>query len=240
MDLKSTPYKRDASSSLASSTKMRYTNEQIIENAKNVKSMAGLLRSLGLKPVGGNFNTMRKKVAILNIDCSHWTRQDWNKGESLKEWSEYKRNSSIKKQLLKIRGRSCEDCGLSVWKNNSIPIELHHIDGNVTNNVESNLQLLCPNCHSFTPNFRRSKVEKEDKKLKVKNKPYSICQKCSQKCAYRATKCMECYNLERGKDIPSKEQLEQDLIEFKNNMCAIGRKYGVSDNAVRKWIKKLK
>ena len=31
--------------------------------------------------------------------------------------------------------------------------EIHHIDGNHYNNEESNLQLLCPNCHSLTPTF---------------------------------------------------------------------------------------
>lgn len=33
-----------------------------------------------------------------------------------------------------------------------MPLEVHHIDGNCTNNKEENLQLLCPNCHSLTPN----------------------------------------------------------------------------------------
>jgi transposase-like protein len=34
---------------------------------------------------------------------------------------------------------------------------------------------------------------------------------------------------------PSKEELAQ-LVQSEN-MCAIGRKYGVSDNAIRKWCK---
>ena len=46
----------------------------------------------------------------------------------------------------------CEKCG---WdeKNmytNTIPLEIHHIDGDYTNNKEENLQVLCPNCHSLT------------------------------------------------------------------------------------------
>lgn len=32
-------------------------------------------------------------------------------------------------------------------------LQIHHIDGNHYNNEESNLQLLCPNCHSLTPTF---------------------------------------------------------------------------------------
>ena len=134
-----------------------YTNEQIIENAKNVKSMAGLLRTLGLKPAGGNFNSIKRKIALLNIDCSHWTGSLWSKGESVKDWCDYKKNARLKQHLLKSRGHACEGCGLATWKDNPIPIELHHIDGNSINNIESNLQLLCPNCHFLTPNFRNRK-----------------------------------------------------------------------------------
>ena len=37
---------------------------------------------------------------------------------------------------------------------NVVPIEVDHKDGNVDNNSEENLRLLCPNCHALTPNFR--------------------------------------------------------------------------------------
>ena len=57
--------------------------------------------------------------------------------------------------------------------------------------------------------------------------------KDSRKCCSR-----ECYINLKWKDskIPEKEQLKKDI----NNMSwlAIGRKYNVSDNAVRKWAKK--
>jgi len=35
-----------------------------------------------------------------------------------------------------------------------IPLEINHIDGDASNSKEENLELLCPNCHSLTPNFR--------------------------------------------------------------------------------------
>ena len=34
-----------------------------------------------------------------------------------------------------------------------IPIQLNHIDGNSDNNKLNNVELLCPNCHSLTPNY---------------------------------------------------------------------------------------
>ena len=49
---------------------------------------------------------------------------------------------------------SCQICGITEWNGNHIGLELDHIDGNATNNVECNLRLICPNCHSQTPTFK--------------------------------------------------------------------------------------
>ncbi|TFG24210.1 MAG: hypothetical protein EU529_04875 [Promethearchaeota archaeon] len=37
------------------------------------------------------------------------------------------------------------------------PLDIHHIDGNRQNNRPENLELLCPNCHALTPNYKGSK-----------------------------------------------------------------------------------
>ena len=44
--------------------------------------------------------------------------------------------------------------------------------------------------------------------------------------------------LSRKVERPSYEQLIDDIKN--SNYSAVGRKYGVSDNAIRKWIKKYK
>lgn len=41
---------------------------------------------------------------------------------------------------------------------NPINLEVHHIDGNHNNNELENIQLLCPNCHSYTENYRGKNV----------------------------------------------------------------------------------
>jgi len=59
---------------------------------------------------------------------------------------------------------------------------------------------------------------------------YSVASKyCSRVCVEKS---------QRKCERPSLEQLEKDLSEM--SMCAVGRKYGVSDNAVRKWVKQHK
>lgn len=61
---------------------------------------------------------------------------------------------SIKKRIVEERGRKCEKCGLTEWMGERLDIEIHHIDGDGKNNAGNNLILLCPNCHSQTPDYR--------------------------------------------------------------------------------------
>ena len=132
----------------------QYRTDKIIEYSKDVKSIAGLLKKLDLNVAGGNYATIKKWLQILNVDTSHWTGQGWNKGEQLKDWSSYSRSSTIKPHLIKKNGHRCESCGGEKWLDGDIPLEIHHKDFNRTNNDIDNLQLLCPNCHSFTDNYR--------------------------------------------------------------------------------------
>lgn len=68
--------------------------------------------------------------------------------------------------------------------------------------------------------------------INIKNE----CPYCGKMKSYKAKMCVECRNKENAKNIPPKEELYNLLSD--NSMCAIGRMYGVSDNAVRKWCKK--
>lgn len=53
-----------------------------------------------------------------------------------------------------IKEKFCEGCNRDKWGDFPIPLELHHIDGNPQNNNIINLQVLCPNCHSLTTNYK--------------------------------------------------------------------------------------
>jgi len=61
----------------------------------------------------------------------------------------------IRRYMIETHGEKCNKCG---WAERhpttgKVPITLDHIDGNWSNNKESNLQLLCPNCHSLTTTY---------------------------------------------------------------------------------------
>lgn len=134
--------------------KSKYTDDELRQAVEDNISIAGTLRQLGLTPAGGNYAHIKKKIARLEISVDHWKGQGWSNGKHVKEWKDYKKSESLKRVLLTDRGCSCESCGMERWQNQDIPIELHHIDGDRLNNKKDNLQLLCPNCHAMTKNWR--------------------------------------------------------------------------------------
>ena len=78
---------------------------------------------------------------------------------TLFSYGEKNLGSIVRKQtLVKERGHRCECCKLELWVDTPITLELDHIDGDNKNNVRDNLRLLCPNCHSKTPTWRKRKA----------------------------------------------------------------------------------
>jgi len=75
------------------------------------------------------------------------------------------RPHNLKKKLFKLgyKKRICENCGCSeVWTGKPITLELHHINGDSSDNRLYNLMILCPNCHSQTYNYK-SRIGMKDK-----------------------------------------------------------------------------
>jgi hypothetical protein len=62
----------------------------------------------------------------------------------------------LKNRLFLEKGweKICSSCGLTHWLSGPIPLELDHIDGDPFNHKETNLRLLCPNCHALTDTYR--------------------------------------------------------------------------------------
>ena len=105
--------------------------------------------------------------------CSGKCKKEFLEKEKINEWLGGKNfirgatqvPSFIKRYLMAINNNRCEKCGWGEANeyNGKIPLEVHHIDGDCTNNLKDNLQLLCPNCHSLTNNF--GSMNKESKRF---------------------------------------------------------------------------
>ena len=119
---------------------------------------------------------------------------------------------------------------------------VHHLDGNKSNNSPDNLLVLSNSQHSKLHQWLDKNIIIPKPSQLIRNTKGCIrCINCEKPINYGKKFCSNaCKNLtlvkQRGSKKPTKEQLKEDL-SGKINWCALGRKYNVSDNAVRKWAK---
>jgi len=129
--------------------------------------------------------------------------------------------------------------------------EIHHLDLNPADNRLENLMVIPHSSHmklhiwleSGAPGYenpRQNGMNSGKPKLLEHVKRCKICDITLSNSLN--TYCgLICYGIDVSKKSkrPELSQLKKDLLELSGNMCAVGRKYGVSDNAVRKWIKRF-
>jgi hypothetical protein len=75
--------------------------------------------------------------------------------EELLQKDQRRGRNHVKLRLIAagLKSSECEECGLTEWRGKPLSLALHHINGDGRDNRLENLALLCPNCHSQTPNF---------------------------------------------------------------------------------------
>ena len=100
----------------------------------------------------------RSKKKYCNFACKVESQQkkwieEWLAG-SHRDGDEYT-SHRIRTYLFKIHNSRCQQCGWSRvnLKSGRIPLTVNHIDGNHRNNDPANVELICPCCHSLTPNY---------------------------------------------------------------------------------------
>lgn len=200
---------------------------------------------MGLNPKGGNPETLKKIIKEFNLDETKLNENRSNlfrelakrlsQGKNLKDilQKDVKFNSwFLLKRLVKegLKEYKCEHCGISEWNGKPISLQLHHKDGDHSNQLLENLEILCPNCHSQTKNF----AGKSRKKRQIRR-----CIDCGKPIDRRALRCRACKN----KFLSSREVKQITREDLKSLIrttpfTKIGEMYGVSDNAVRKWCRK--
>ena len=137
----------------------------ILEQRRNINPSEsfnkGKIKTHFCKNCGCEFN---HKHSSSNNFCNQKCEKEYRYKIYIEQWKNKEKDgtkgycqvsSYVKRYLFEKYNGCCQKCGWSEYNQytNTIPLHIHHIDGDCTNNYEENLELLCPNCHSLTENF---------------------------------------------------------------------------------------
>jgi hypothetical protein len=211
------------------------------EAVRTSMSLAEVMRRMGMGISGGSYLILKRRLGEEKIDVDHFDNNQKHRSkqetkpltELMVVDSSYCRGS-LKRRLLRegIKQNKCELCGFEGdWQGKPIVMILDHINGINNDNRLENLRMVCPMCNSQLDTF----CGKASKTIE-KNK----CEECGAEIAKRARLCLKCHNKTQAKSVntrkverPPYEVLRKEIEEMGYVGC--GRKYNVSDNAIRKW-----
>lgn len=205
--------------------------KQIVKNSNNISDV---LRKLDLSIHQGNYLTIKRRINLLGIDTSHFSRKTENKkiikypnglSDILVQNSTYASSNHLKNKLIKngVLKNFCSICGQQPeWNGKPMIMILDHINGVHTDNRLENLRLVCPNCNSQLDTSCGKNV-KDRKKY--------ICSNCGKE-IYRNSKtqlCKQCWK---------KYRQEHKIHRKKKN--TITKKHYICSNCGKKIYKNSK
>jgi hypothetical protein len=234
----------------------KYTKDDILKAVLKAECMSDVMRNLNLLPQSGHFTNIKNRIKEYNIDTSHFLsaieiRKQRTNGKSgnlfvqrplneiliILDKGKKLDNRNLKKRLINegIFQNCCNNCGISdIWMGKKLSLEPDHINGINNDYRLVNLRLLCPNCHAISDTYcsknRKSAIRVEKFCIRCnrqffdgrRDKNY-----CSNECRYA--------NSHHIKELDTYTEIKLEVK--KNGYVATGKKHGVSDNAIRKWLK---
>jgi hypothetical protein len=227
-----------------------YTKESLEPFVKTSDSFKEVSERLGLYCTGGSVITrISKLVKEYEVDTSHFMTQT-ERAKNTRKWISHPDDMVFVKESTVARGNvkrriyqrkllpiKCAMCGQDeMWHGKKMSLILDHINGVNNDHRLENLRLLCPNCNSTLPTHCGKHKGKPKKPCKTEgcSNLHKNANFCSKACQGKTLKGKEI--LERRKVFrPPLDQLLKEVEEL--GWSGTGRKYGVSDNAIRKWVK---
>lgn len=213
------------------------------------------LKKFGLKTKNPNSKTLSKIGE--QCQCVHcgriyiYTRKAGHKHTVCNSCLASKRKYHVKKKLVEYKGGKCVECG---FVGDAVSFDFHHTKSNKDFNIAGNYNrtwkilleevdkcvLLCSNCHRVVHSkisfrFKDTFYNIKNRKTAEKNK----CSKCQKEISKQSKLCWQCFTQNRSTKIdwPPTDELQKML--GKSTYVAVGMKLGVSDNAIRRRLKKL-
>lgn len=229
---------------------LRSWNDKQIKDAVSVSiNFTQLMQKLNLCD-GINRENIKEYIIKNRIDISHFETPEEQKKrlgnrrgaiipieEILVKGSTYSR-TSLKNRLyrLGLKKRVCEICGQGeTWRDKKMSLILDHSNGDRTDNRIENLRIVCPNCNAtFETHAGRNRKRTRNIRVCI----------CGREILDDKTYCSnDCYEKQIHRPRISKRKVMRPAYNVLLAECnrfgfsAVGRKYGVRDNSVRKWIK---
>ena len=148
-----------------------FSKEELEQFVKESTSLHQVALKCGYGENSGSANAaIKQMIELYHFDTSHFFELNGishNKGQY--NYDRFQKGIYLKPAhmidaIINLRGWECECCHNKKWQGKKIPLEVHHIDGDSTNNKLENLQLLCLNCHAQTENFRNNNSKPKEKR----------------------------------------------------------------------------
>lgn len=233
-----------------------FTENELRAAVASSSSFSEVLRRLQMRPAGGNHSTIRKYVARWGIDTDHFdpsvarrranSRRRVPLREVLTTHSTYDRGK-LKRRLYEtgLKERACELCGQGeMWFGKPMSLILDHVNGQANDNRLENLRIVCPNCAATLETHcgRNAplRTSRECARCGRAFRPRAAVQRyCSRSCGQRSDRTGNM----RGRPRPQARKVARPPYDVlvrevqEKGYSAVGREHGVSDNAVRKWIR---
>lgn len=214
----------------------QYSDEEFANIVKESRSYKECLQNLGYFSNSGNSTSkLKEKIQKLNLSTEHFLSSSPRKLDTDIIFCD---NSTVDQKTVRRWYKKgnytpylCSICGQEpMWQGKELTLILDHIDGHNHNNELINLRWVCPNCNQQLDTTNGKNKIRKDKK------PVNTCVDCGIPISRGSVRCKNCDNkYKKEHNIPPVTREELKNLIRTISFVQIGNKYGVSDNAVRKW-----
>lgn len=229
-----------------------WTDQQLVEAVRTSSGITEVVLKLYKGFAGSHFPTVWKHIGRLGLDTSHLNGRLGSTGMAKPVFQRGRvvGSTTLRKALKEVSEYRCVECGnLGTHNGKPLTLQVDHVDGDDSNNLRENLRWLCPNCHSQTPTYAKTKSKLIPQGRKDQEKIKLECAKCGgsfskskphfESRTRRGQKDFFCsqFCTPSAKGIPT-EVLQASYREL-GSFLGVARRHGMSDIAVKKRLRDI-